>query len=253
MKSGSSSPTPGETTGGLSSSWDSTAKTLWEALLNDAASEVLVLNSQGKIISANQDAESFFGAQRGALAGTQYRDILPEAVAAERLAYVAEVARTGRRIILEGIVRGAWRHTSLRQLPAAEPTVLLVSRTSIPPGADSAKAERVRTKNDDLGILSALTTREREILALIGRGLSTVEIAQHLGRSVKTVEWHRVSLGTKLGVTNRVELAHIALRAGLAHLEVPGDPAAQTSNGAAEPDHAPERKTAKKDPSQSAT
>jgi DNA-binding NarL/FixJ family response regulator len=35
---------------------------------------------------------------------------------------------------------------------------------------------------------------------------------------VKTIEWHRVSLGTKLGVTNRVELARIAIRAGVVGL-----------------------------------
>jgi DNA-binding NarL/FixJ family response regulator len=76
----------------------------------------------------------------------------------------------------------------------------------------------VRAKHDDLGVLGALTTREMEILRLIGKGLSTADIAKQLHRSVKTIEWHRVSLGTKLGVTNRVELARIAIRAGVVGL-----------------------------------
>ena len=62
-----------------------------------------------------------------------------------------------------------------------------------------------------------------EILRLIGEGLSTSEIAENLHRSVKTVEWHRVSLGNKLGVTNRVELARIAISAGLVTLKNDGE------------------------------
>jgi DNA-binding NarL/FixJ family response regulator len=58
-------------------------------------------------------------------------------------------------------------------------------------------------------------------LKLIGIGLSTADIARRLERSVKTVEWHRVSLGEKLGVTNRVELARIAIAAGLVSLDEP--------------------------------
>jgi DNA-binding NarL/FixJ family response regulator len=49
--------------------------------------------------------------------------------------------------------------------------------------------------------------------------MSTIDIAKHLGRSVKTIEWHRVSLGEKLGVVNRVELARIAIAAGMVSLD----------------------------------
>ena len=73
---------------------------------------------------------------------------------------------------------------------------------------------------NDFGSLSVLTEREFEVLAFIGEGLSTAEIAQRLHRSVKTVEWHRRLLGSKLGATNRVELARIAIRAGLTHLGI---------------------------------
>ena len=59
---------------------------------------------------------------------------------------------------------------------------------------------------------------EREVLRGIACGLTTAEIAQELRRSTKTIEGHRVSLGIKLGVTNRVQLARIAIRAGVAPL-----------------------------------
>lgn len=234
MKSGNSGPTPGETTGGLSSNWDPIARTLWDAITSDAPAEVMVVTSQGKVLYASAEAERFFGASSGELAGKTLRELFPEPVATERLSHIADVSRTGRRVTLEGILKGAWRHVTLRPLALHEPTVLMVSRSASPSSSEVPRPDRTRVKFDDLGILGNLTGREREILALIGRGLSTVEIAQQLGRSVKTVEWHRVSLGNKLGVTNRVELAHIALRAGLAQIEAPGGNETGVSTGSSD-------------------
>ncbi len=57
------------------------------------------------------------------------------------------------------------------------------------------------------------------MLAFIGRGYSIPQIAEKLYRSQKTIETHRQSLGRKLGVSNRVELARIAIQAGLAPLD----------------------------------
>ncbi|MCC7144990.1 MAG: helix-turn-helix transcriptional regulator [Phycisphaeraceae bacterium] len=63
-----------------------------------------------------------------------------------------------------------------------------------------------------------LTAREKEVLALIGQGCSTAQIALSLHRSQKTVQSHRLSIGRKLGVHNRVELARLAISAGLSPL-----------------------------------
>lgn len=63
--------------------------------------------------------------------------------------------------------------------------------------------------------IESLTPREREILVHIGEGKSLPEIAQSLHRSLKTIESHRLSLGRKLNASNRVELAKIAIAAGL--------------------------------------
>ncbi len=67
--------------------------------------------------------------------------------------------------------------------------------------------------------LDVLTPREREILALIAEGESLPEIAQRLHRSLKTIESHRLSLGRKLNASNRVELARIAIAAGLVKID----------------------------------
>jgi DNA-binding CsgD family transcriptional regulator len=45
--------------------------------------------------------------------------------------------------------------------------------------------------------------------------MSTQEMSDALGRSVKTVEGHRLSLGEKLGQHSKVGLARLSIAAGL--------------------------------------
>ena len=71
------------------------------------------------------------------------------------------------------------------------------------------------TTHSPAGLVADLTNREREILGLIGMGLSMSDIAKRLNRTIKTVEWYRGSLGKKLRAKNRVQLARIAIGAGL--------------------------------------
>jgi DNA-binding NarL/FixJ family response regulator len=56
-----------------------------------------------------------------------------------------------------------------------------------------------------------LTPREREMLFLIGEGLSNKEIADSLVLSVKTVETHRANLSRKLNVRSRAGLMRLAM------------------------------------------
>ena len=60
-----------------------------------------------------------------------------------------------------------------------------------------------------------LTPREREVLQLAAEGHSTRAIAGLLCLSTKTVEHHRASLMTKLGLHGQTELVKYAIRSGL--------------------------------------
>ncbi len=65
------------------------------------------------------------------------------------------------------------------------------------------------------GALDELTTREREVLALIAQGRSNKRIALELGISEKTVKTHVGHVLAKLDVTDRTQAAVLAVRAGL--------------------------------------
>lgn len=60
-----------------------------------------------------------------------------------------------------------------------------------------------------------LTTREKEVLRLIGLGLTNREIGQSMHLSVRTIETHRASLQRKLGTSRRADLVREASRLGL--------------------------------------
>jgi DNA-binding CsgD family transcriptional regulator len=61
----------------------------------------------------------------------------------------------------------------------------------------------------------ALTSREREVLALLAAGSSNKTIARALGVSVHTAKFHVASLTEKLGASGRLEAVAIALRTGM--------------------------------------
>lgn len=56
--------------------------------------------------------------------------------------------------------------------------------------------------------LAALSAREREVLAQVLQGHYNKNIADHLGITPRTVEFHRANLLDKLQVHSAVELAH---------------------------------------------
>ena len=64
--------------------------------------------------------------------------------------------------------------------------------------------------------LEALTEREREVLSLIGEGLSNSEIAERLVVSHATARTHVSRAMTKLGARDRAQLVVFAFQSGLA-------------------------------------
>ncbi|GIJ46154.1 DNA-binding response regulator [Virgisporangium aliadipatigenens] len=81
-------------------------------------------------------------------------------------------------------------------------TRLVLARLPAPPTVDGAA-------------VAALSAREREVLVLLGQGLSNAEIGTRLFVSEGTVKTHMYRVFTKLGCESRVQAALLAQRAGL--------------------------------------
>ncbi len=84
----------------------------------------------------------------------------------------------------------------------------------------------VRTTEVPTASHPTLTTREREVLALVAQGRTNGQIARELFISVKTASVHVSNIVAKLGVTNRTEAAMAASVQGL--LPAPAPTAAST-------------------------
>lgn len=64
-----------------------------------------------------------------------------------------------------------------------------------------------------------LTAREQEILEYIAQGLSTKEVAQHIGIAPRTVDRHVENTRLKLRAKNRTHMVACAVVAGLLQVD----------------------------------
>lgn len=85
-----------------------------------------------------------------------------------------------------------------------------------PPLSDRAiEVYLLRSEDSQLDPFDMLTSREREVLHLAAQGMTSSETANRLCISPRTVEVHRARVMQKLGLHNRTELIHFAIRRGI--------------------------------------
>jgi FixJ family two-component response regulator len=86
-------------------------------------------------------------------------------------------------------------------------------------GRALARDARARAERAELATfgarLATLTRREREVAALVAKGLLNKQSAALLGTSEKTIKVHRSRAMAKLGVSSVAELVRVADRLGL--------------------------------------
>jgi DNA-binding CsgD family transcriptional regulator len=211
---------------------DEQLRALGEAIGSDPMSGVAILTEEGRVLWANAQISRMYrgeDALPSESVGRKITELFPENWANERIAISRRCAENGKPVLLRSIWKGEQILTWMRPIDtqsndhrngdAAPRRLLAISRKHA--GGTSggfARGEdfdRIDSGVIDLGPLDVLSTRELEVLALLGQGLSAAEIAQVLHRSVKTINTHRESIGKKLRIDDRVKLAEIAHRAGL--------------------------------------
>lgn len=127
--------------------------------------------------------ESVYAALRAGASGFLLKDVPPE-----RLFDAIRVVAAGEALIAPGVTRR-----------------LIAAFTRNEPEPTAGR----------LGLLSSLTQREREVLALVGTGLSNDEISERLVISMATVKTHVHRLLTKLDARDRAQLVVLAYEGGL--------------------------------------
>jgi len=122
--------------------------------------------------------------------------------------------------VVEALQAGACSYvlkdSSPEELVRAVREASLGRRYLAPPLSDRAiEAYLQRSEESRLEPYDMLTSREREVLHLAAQGFTSSEIAERLFISPRTVEVHRARVMQKLGLRNRTELIHFAIRRGI--------------------------------------
>ncbi|MFF8380796.1 response regulator [Streptomyces sp. NPDC015661] len=134
------------------------------------------------VLTTFDDDEYVYGALRSGASGFLVKDMaLDDILAAIR------VVASGDALIAPGVTRRLIEEFAARPEPARRPS----------------------------HGLDAVTEREREVLTLVGRGLSNGEIAERLHISTATAKAHVARLFTKLNARDRVQLVIVAYETGL--------------------------------------
>ncbi|MCQ4199500.1 response regulator transcription factor [Streptomyces coelicoflavus] len=121
--------------------------------------------------------------------------------------------------LLDSIMAGAAGYV-LKQIQGSDLVsavrTVAAGQSLLDPSAATKLMARLRgeqAKEEAPEALPGLTDREREILALIGEGLTNRQIGQRLYLAEKTVKNHISRLLAKLGVERRIQAAVIATQA----------------------------------------
>ncbi len=154
---------------------------------------------EGALLSAEGSHEEGLAAYQRALGDGRRRSAA--ATAGFRVSLAHSLLATGQKAEAISQAREAWR--LLENWPGwlAEETLALLRRLGVGQEVEGPKT---------------LTSREREVAALLAEGMSNAEVADRLFISVRTAAVHVSHILTKLGMSSRAEVAAWAVRNGIA-------------------------------------
>jgi DNA-binding NarL/FixJ family response regulator len=213
-----------------------------------ADDQALVRGGLGMILSAQQDIEVVGTAEDGAQAVALVSELAPDVVLLDVRMPVMDGLEAARRILAAPAGRtkvvmlttfdlDEYVYTALAAgasgflLKETRPEVLADAVRTVAGGEALLAATVLRRLVDrhaqpatpaDAERLSALTSREVEVLRLIGRGHSNTEISQTLWVAETTVKTHVTRLFRKLDLRDRAQAVVLAYETGLVKAGDPG-------------------------------
>lgn len=184
----------------------------WDAI----ADAVLVTDASGRFVDANRAALGLLGYSFAELQALTVHDVAAHDSGwtnAEFQQLVDTGYWEGRCVVrpkVQTLVVVEVRASAVR-LPGGDEYVCVLRECWIPAVRPAALAA---TPREAPGV-ARLTPREREVIALIADGATSVQIAAHLGISARTADSHRHQIMRKLEVYSIAALTRFALRHGL--------------------------------------
>jgi RNA polymerase sigma factor (sigma-70 family) len=195
--------------------YDSSFRSAIARLLNAAGYEVALYETSQQLLDKRPTRLTdciLLDAQMPDLSGLQLQDRL---------------SKLGNRLPIVFLAGHADIPTSVRAIKAGAEDFLTKPVGSeqlletIRRALDHAEEARARTEQVEALVarVASLTPRERQVFALVVRGMLNKQIAYELGTSERTVKAHRHMVMQKCGVRSVAELVMIAERTGI----MPGD------------------------------
>jgi len=198
---------------------------LTELMTSMYAVSIMIWDKDGNILSANDVVAR--GLQQPSvedMIGKNIAQLTPAEWAQERIKVARLALESKLRITFLEILGGYRLRTLFRPMTAqddSKPGYLLVTVEQLTAREyEFASSERtnemvIHANVIDLGRLDVLSSRELEVLALMGQGFRAKDIAEQLCRSVSTIDNHRDNIGDKLDIHDRGELINLAKLAAL--------------------------------------
>jgi two-component system response regulator FixJ len=179
----------------------------------------MLLDASGFSVSAYASAGAFLEGLDNAASGCVVTDVcMPEISGldllrrlSDRLPQFPVIVLTGEAdvpIAVEALKNGA---LDLIEKPYSADTIVAAVRQALT--QLEVRSDRDSRRSEAAERLAALSTREREVLEGVVKGLSNKEVARELGISPRTVEAYRANLMMKMGADSLSELVRMAIEA----------------------------------------
>jgi len=139
-----------------------------------------------------------------------------------KCAAVAFSVHNDRTHVLQALRAGARGYLTKSASPQAilDALELIASgKQVVSPEVNAILIEAIRRDDriprEQAQAFETLTHRQRDVLVLLGRGLTYREVADALGIGLGTVQGHVKDIYSRLGVSSKAEVAAVAIRFGL--------------------------------------